>query len=78
MLTLVVVYAVWAVALYYRSQWAQLAGHRVMMDLRMDLYQHIHRLSHSFFQERQSGGIVSRLTADVALVRITNEAIVLR
>ena len=69
MLTLVVVYAVWAVALYYRSQWAQLAGHRVMMDLRTELYQHIHRLSHSFFQEKQSGGIVSRLTADIALAQ---------
>jgi len=69
MLTLVGVYAVWAVALYYRSQWAQLAGHRVMMDLRADLYRHIHRLSHSFFQENQSGGIVSRLTADIALAQ---------
>jgi ATP-binding cassette, subfamily B, putative efflux pump len=69
MLTLVIVYAVWAVALYYRSQWAQLAGHRVMMDLRADLYRHIQSLSHSFFQERQSGGIVSRLTADIALAQ---------
>jgi ABC-type multidrug transport system fused ATPase/permease subunit len=69
MLTLIVVYAVWAVALYYRSQWAQLAGHRVMLDLRSDLYRHIHRLSHDFFQQRQSGGIVSRLTADIALAQ---------
>ncbi len=69
MLTLVGVYAVWAVALYYRSQWAQLAGHRVMMDLRSDLYRHIHRLSHAFFLEKQSGGIVSRLTADIALAQ---------
>ena len=69
MLTLIGVYAVWAVALYYRSQWAQLAGHRVMMDLRSDLYRHIHRLGHSFFQGNQSGGIVSRLTADIALAQ---------
>ena len=69
MLNLVVVYAVWAVALYFRSQLAQLAGHRVMMDLRADLYRHIHGLSHSFFQEKQSGGIVSRLTADIALAQ---------
>lgn len=69
MLNLVLVYAVWAVALYFRSQMAQLAGHRVMMDLRSDLYRHIHGLSHSFFQEKQSGGIVSRLTADIALAQ---------
>ena len=59
MLTLVVVYAVWAVALYYRSQWAQLAGHRVMMDLRSDLYRHIQSLSHSFFQELSCSGCSS-------------------
>ncbi|HVZ33826.1 MAG TPA: ABC transporter ATP-binding protein, partial [Polyangiaceae bacterium] len=69
MLTLVGVYAVWGMAHYYRSQWAQLAGHRVMMDLRADLYRHINQLSHSFFQEHRSGGIVSRLTADIALAQ---------
>ena len=67
--TLLVVYVVWGVAMYYRSYWAQLAGHRVMLDLRTDLFQHIQRLSHSFFLSRQSGGIVSRLTADIALAQ---------
>jgi subfamily B ATP-binding cassette protein MsbA len=67
--SLLVVYAVWGVAMYYRSYWAQLAGHRVMLDLRSDLFQHIQRLSHSFFQTRQSGGIVSRLTSDIALAQ---------
>ena len=69
MLTLVLVYGIWAVTVYYRSQWAQLGGHRVMTDLRSDLYRHIQSLSHSFFQERQSGGIVSRLTADITLAQ---------
>jgi subfamily B ATP-binding cassette protein MsbA len=67
--TLLVVYAFWAVAMYYRSYWAQVAGHRVMLDLRTDLFQHVQRLSHSFYQTRQSGGIVSRLTADIALAQ---------
>jgi len=67
--TLLAVYSVWGVAMYYRSYWAQLAGHRVMLDLRTDLFQHIQRLSHSFFLSRQSGGIVSRLTADIALAQ---------
>jgi subfamily B ATP-binding cassette protein MsbA len=67
--TLLVVYAVWGVSMYYRSYWAQLAGHRVMLDLRTDLFQHVQRLSHSFYQARQSGGIVSRLTADIALAQ---------
>lgn len=67
--TLLVVYGVWGVSMYYRSYWAQLAGHRVMLDLRADLFQHVQRLSHSFYQARQSGGIVSRLTADIALAQ---------
>jgi ABC-type multidrug transport system fused ATPase/permease subunit len=67
--TLLVVYAVWGVSMYYRSYWAQIAGHRVMLDLRTDLFQHVQRLSHSFYQARQSGGIVSRLTADIALAQ---------
>jgi ATP-binding cassette, subfamily B, putative efflux pump len=69
MLTLVGVYAVWSVAQYYRSQWSQRAGLLVMLNLRADLYRHVQRLSHSFYQERQSGGIMIRLTADVALAQ---------
>ncbi|HEY2746486.1 MAG TPA: ABC transporter ATP-binding protein, partial [Polyangia bacterium] len=67
--TLIVIYAVWGVALYYRSYLANLAGHRTILDLRTDLYRHLNRLSHSFFQRHQSGAIVSRLMADVALAQ---------
>ncbi|MBV9468725.1 MAG: ABC transporter ATP-binding protein, partial [Abitibacteriaceae bacterium] len=69
MVTLVIVYAIWAVTFYLRGYLAQLAGHRVILDLRTDLYQHITRMSHSFFQEHQSGGIVSRLMSDIALAQ---------
>jgi ABC-type multidrug transport system fused ATPase/permease subunit len=67
--TLLVVYALWAVATYQRSYLANLAGHRTILDLRTDLFQHLTRLSHSFFQTHQSGAIVSRLMADVALAQ---------
>ena len=63
--TLFAIYAVWAVAMYYRSYWADLAGQRLILDLRSDLFQHIQRLSYSFFSARQSGAIVSRLTSDI-------------
>ncbi len=69
MATLVVVYALWGVTAYLRTYLAQLVGHRVILDLRSDLYQHITRLSHSFFQSNQSGGIVSRLMSDIALAQ---------
>lgn len=67
--TLFIIYMVWGVSFYFRSYMAQLAGHRVILDLRTDLYQHITRLSHSFFHQNQSGGIVSRLMSDIALAQ---------
>jgi ABC-type multidrug transport system fused ATPase/permease subunit len=69
MFTLIVIYALWGVSFYLRSYLAALAGHRVILDLRADLYTHITRMSHSFFQSHQSGGIVSRLMADIALAQ---------
>jgi subfamily B ATP-binding cassette protein MsbA len=69
MAALLVIYALWAVSQYYRAYLSQLAGHRVILDLRTDLYQHITRMSHSFFQSHQSGGIVSRLMSDIALAQ---------
>ena len=67
--TLLVIYVFWAIATYYRSYLANLAGHRTILDLRTDLYAHLNRLSHSFFSTHQSGAIVSRLMADVALAQ---------
>ncbi len=69
MVWLTIIYLVWAVTAYYRAYLSQLAGHRVILDLRTDLYQHITRMSHSFFQSHQSGGIVSRLMSDIALAQ---------
>jgi len=69
MVTLIIVYIIWGFSFYWRSYAAQLAGHRVILDLRTDLYQHITRMSHSFFQQHQSGGIVSRLMSDIALAQ---------
>lgn len=69
MITLAVIYAIWSVTSYYRSYLSQSTGQRIMLDLRSDLYQHITRLSHSFFQENQSGGIMSRLMSDISLAQ---------
>jgi subfamily B ATP-binding cassette protein MsbA len=69
MVSLAIVYAIWGVSFYLRSYLAQLAGHRVILDLRTDLYRHLTRMGHSFFLKRQSGAIVSRLMADIALAQ---------
>ncbi len=41
----------------------------VVRDLRVELYAHLHELSLSFFHTRRTGGLLSRLTNDIALVR---------
>src|SRR5438128_737939 len=45
---LIALYAVYAVASYWRSYLAGLAGHRLIFDLRRDLYHHIQLMSLSF------------------------------
>ena len=59
-------YSVYAVASYWRSYLAGLAGHRVIFDLRQALYQHVQRMSLSFFDREQIGAVVSRMTTDIA------------
>ncbi len=56
-----------AVATYYRSYWAELAGIRTIFDIRRDLYRHLQRLSLSFHSKRRSGATTSRLINDLAM-----------
>ena len=60
---------IWAPATFGRSYFAGLAGHRAVFDLRQRLYEHILRMSASFFDRNRSGSIVSRLISDVALMQ---------
>lgn len=60
---------VWAPGTYVRGYFAGLAGHRAVFDLRQDLYEHILRMSASFFDRNRSGSIVSRLMSDVILMQ---------
>ncbi len=68
-IALTALFAVQAVATYYRNYWASTAGHRLIFDLRYALYLHMQRLSHSFFDRSTSGGIVSRFTNDIVLAQ---------
>ncbi|MDP3767403.1 MAG: ABC transporter ATP-binding protein, partial [Dehalococcoidia bacterium] len=63
---LTVLYAVYAVASYWRSYLAGLAGHRVIYDMRQALYLHLQRMSLSFFDRQRVGAIISRITTDIA------------
>src|SRR5581483_5490642 len=51
---------------YWRSNLAGMAGHRLIFDLRRDLYQHIQRMSLSFFDRQRIGEVVARMTSDIA------------
>jgi subfamily B ATP-binding cassette protein MsbA len=54
---------------FIRGYFLQFVGERVMADLRLKLFAHLQGLSLSFFNERRTGELVSRLTNDVSTVR---------
>ena len=60
---------IWAPGTYARSYFSGLAGYKAVFDLRQKLYEHILRMSASFFDRHRSGSIVSRLISDVALMQ---------
>ncbi|MBI3324521.1 MAG: ABC transporter ATP-binding protein [Candidatus Omnitrophica bacterium] len=66
MLGLIGLYVIYMITSHYRSYLAGLAGHRIIFDLRQELYQHVQRMSLSFFDRRQIGAVVSRMTNDIA------------
>jgi len=68
-LAILAVNAIWMVATYYRSVFAAVAGHRMIRDLRVALFNHVQRLSHAFFSRHQTGAIVSRLVSDISLAQ---------
>ena len=44
-------------------------GQKVVAQIRLDLYRHVQRLSHSFHDTASSGDIIARLTGDVRMMR---------
>jgi ATP-binding cassette subfamily B protein len=61
--------AVLALASAGRYYFVITLGERVVADLRRDVFTHVTRLSASFFDQAQSGEIVSRLTADTTQIK---------
>jgi len=59
-------YALYAIVSYFRSYLAGLAGHRIIFDLRHQLYLHVQRMSLSFFDRQKIGAVVARMTIDIA------------
>ncbi|MDO8684646.1 MAG: ABC transporter ATP-binding protein [Armatimonadota bacterium] len=57
------------VPIYLRSSLAARATQEVVCNLRCDLYAHIQKLSHSFFDSNRSGWLTSRIIGDVEAVQ---------
>lgn len=50
----------------YYMNWT---GLRVVMDIRNQVYEHLHKLSLDYFSDKKTGHLISRVTNDVALVQ---------
>ena len=68
-LILIGIFALQSVFYFVRSYLLSSIGERVMADLRLKLFDHLQFLSLSFYNERRTGEIISRLTNDVSTVR---------
>lgn len=68
-LILVGIFALQGVFYFIRGYQLSFIGERVMADLRLKLFEHLQGLSLSFYNERRTGELVSRLTNDVSTVR---------
>jgi len=69
--TLVVIFAVQAVFVFFRHYLFSWVGERVVADLRVALYRHLVGLSQAYFHRKRSGELLSRLAEDVSKIHGT-------
>ncbi|MDQ0205291.1 ABC transporter ATP-binding protein [Alkalicoccobacillus murimartini] len=50
---------------YFRIRWMNELGQHIIYDIRSDLFKHIQRLSHRFFDKRSAGSILVRVINDI-------------
>ncbi|MGL4311877.1 MAG: ABC transporter ATP-binding protein [Paracoccaceae bacterium] len=54
---------------YVQATMIAQVGQKLVADIRLDLYRHVQRLSHSFHDTASSADIIARLTGDVRMMR---------
>src|SRR6202790_2035630 len=64
-----VIAAFGAVCSYAEKRTTTSVGQWVMHDLRRTLYSHIQRLSLSFYDRKQTGDLISRVTSDIDAIQ---------
>jgi ATP-binding cassette subfamily B protein len=62
------VYIVRAIMSFFRSYMAHVAGWHVVADVRADIYNHLQRLSLRFYEDKQTGQLMSRMINDSDLI----------
>jgi ATP-binding cassette, subfamily B, bacterial len=67
-LVALLVYAARAVLSFFRSYMAHVAGWHVVADVRRDIYNHLQRLSLRFYEDKQTGQLMSRMVNDSELL----------
>ncbi len=70
-LLLVAIFAAQAVFVFFRHFLMTWVGLRVVVDLRVQVYAHIVRMSQAFFHERRTGELLSRIGDDVSRLQDT-------
>ncbi len=50
---------------YFQQYLTELLGQKIMYDMRMDIFKHIHKMPLSFFDKNPVGRIMTRVTTDV-------------
>lgn len=68
---MVVLFLVQAVVGFFGRYLLDRTGERIVTDLRIRLYEHLHRLDLKYFTNQRLGDITSRLTNDVSSIRNT-------
>ena len=64
-----VIAAVGALASYVDNYYTESVGQWVAHDLRMRIYDHLHRLSLKYYEDQSAGTLLSTMTSDVATVQ---------
>ena len=68
-LTVVAVYLLKSVATYLQNYFMYWVGHRVVMDIRNALHQHLVSLPLRFFDHKTTGELMAKVTYDIALMQ---------
>ncbi len=62
---LLVLYVIRYLCQYYITSWGHIMGSRMEADMRRDLFSHLQKLSFSFYDDANTGKLMSRITNDL-------------